>query len=106
MKNYIALLALVVAANSNAGGWDDPYKQFDATVYTNREVSVLWKTVDNIQQACNAELQRRQGKNFGYALNACAFWDGDQCTILTPKTTSTHTLGHEMRHCFQGDWHK
>ena len=39
---------------------------------------------------------------------ACAvFVEGDKtCTIITGEFTSLATVGHEVRHCFEGLWHK
>jgi hypothetical protein len=30
----------------------------------------------------------------------------DECTIITPLTANFHTIGHEVRHCLQGSFHK
>lgn len=102
-----AIVAMITVVNAVASPIidDDPSKKFDATLYTNRKVTINWITATNVQEACDAEIKKYGKKSFGYTLNACAFWDGDKCTIITAKTTSMHTLGHETRHCFQGAWH-
>ena len=41
----------------------------------------------------------------GFNATACAKWRGNKCTIITPRETTMETLGHEVRHCFEGHWH-
>lgn len=38
----------------------------------------------------------------------CAMWDASKsiCTIVTPTVTSHAVLGHELRHCFEGEFHR
>ena len=38
---------------------------------------------------------------------ACAQWSKTKktCTVYTGKTTTHVYLGHEVRHCFEGDFH-
>lgn len=38
-------------------------------------------------------------------LPACAGWDDDICTIVTGSVTTHQLLGHEVRHCFEGNFH-
>ena len=39
---------------------------------------------------------------------ACASWSASrkECTIVTGKITSHVALGHELRHCFEGHFHR
>ncbi len=38
---------------------------------------------------------------------ACAFWNvrRQECSIITPLRTAYNYLGHELRHCFEGNFH-
>jgi hypothetical protein len=38
---------------------------------------------------------------------ACAFWNTRrrECSIVTPEETGYNYLGHELRHCFEGNFH-
>jgi hypothetical protein len=36
----------------------------------------------------------------------CAVWNETTCTIYTLPMTSHEILGHELRHCFEGNYHK
>ena len=38
--------------------------------------------------------------------HACAMWTDTHCTIYVPEKTSYHALGHEMRHCTEGNFHE
>ena len=112
MKRFMPIaIALMFLSNNTLAGlnpdWDDPYKPFDATKYTNRTVSVTWITVkaEMIREVCDKESKKKGYRGYPNAVNACAFWKDDVCTVYTPETTAMHTVGHEMRHCFQGAWH-
>ena len=103
MKKLILSLALVTS--SVYANWDDPLKPFDASKNIYDTVTVKWLAVSNLQQVCEAESKKRGKGGFGYAVNACSFWEGNTCTIITSQKPSMHSLGHEVRHCFQGNWH-
>lgn len=38
-------------------------------------------------------------------LVACAFWIVYECEIIMTPDADNDTLGHEVRHCFDGSWH-
>ena len=100
---FVAVLAL---ASFNAVAYEDnPTALFDAGKNTSRSMNVIWKVVDNPTKACDIESRNVGNGGFGYQVQACSFWTKDTCTIITARKTSMHTVGHEMRHCFQGDWH-
>jgi len=94
---------------------DDPYMFFTVGENQTNEVKITWIAVEDIQKSCDAESKKRGKNGFPYAVDACSFW-GDKrnsagsmqrtCFIFTSAKTNTHTLGHEMRHCFQGEYHK
>lgn len=76
---------------------------------TNNSI-ITWEQVDDVQQACDKESKRRGLGGFKIQVEACSFWGKrltiDVCHIITEKKTDLDTLGHEMRHCFQGAFHK
>ena len=39
---------------------------------------------------------------------ACAFWNVKrrECTVVTPEVTAFNYVGHEVRHCFEGHFHR
>ncbi len=109
MKKILAVFLLALAPESFAGLESSPYERFDATRKMSETVSITWKTVSNVQEVCSAESSRRGKGKFGYTVDACAFWDktskGMTCTIVTKPNPNYWDIGHEMRHCFQGNWH-
>lgn len=109
MKRSLAVFLLVMAPTVFAGLETSPYDKFDATKKMADTVTITWKTVPNVQEVCSAESTRRGKGSFGYAVDACAFWDrtskGVVCTIVTKPKPNYWDVGHEVRHCFQGNWH-
>ena len=39
-------------------------------------------------------------------INANAVWDGSVCTIHIKSRQYPYCMTHELRHCFEHDWHK
>lgn len=62
-------------------------------------VPMAWVPMDNVQEKC------------GHGAHGCYRWNSGVCTLYTrnprgPYDEPLHnTLGHEARHCFQGDFH-
>lgn len=107
MKTKTFAISLIFAVNSAfANSWDNPTAQFDTKSNFTDVSTIKWVTVDNVQTACEQESRSRGYNGFNFGVLACAFFKGDQCTIITGKKTTMHQLGHEVRHCFQGGWHK
>ena len=69
-------------------------------------VQVSWYAVGNVKQVCD-DLFKAHGIKTIFMVQGCAVWKEDfsQCTIITSTNTSTHILGHELRHCFEGNFH-
>jgi hypothetical protein len=104
MKTTALIISMIVATNAMAFN-DDPNKPFDTSNNYTTQSTITWRPVDDVQKACEAESRKRGFKGFGYGVQACSFYDGNQCTIITGKQTTMHSVGHEVRHCFQGPWH-
>jgi len=97
---FIASQILVAHARSF-----NPEELFDTKKNAYKTIELTWLVVDNVTAACAAESKKRLGKSFGYAVEGCSFWDGPKCTIITARKTTVHTIGHELRHCYQFHWH-
>lgn len=81
-----------------AGGdvvFDGRHKMHDMVV-------VKWVTADNVRSECSKYITSK------YEVNACAVWSEatNSCLIITRNYPTMADLGHELRHCFQGSWHK
>ena len=80
---------------------------------TGDAVTIVWNRVDDVQTVC----QNLAGRKEVFAIRGCSKWtDGFRrgervCNIYAPAPTSEMdtqdfvTLGHEMLHCFDGNWH-
>ena len=76
-------------------------------------VTVVWNRVDDVQTVC----QNLAGRKEVFAIRGCSKWnEADRsgqrvCTIYVPTprteadTQTFATLGHELMHCFEGNWH-
>jgi hypothetical protein len=106
MKKYV-LISLLVCSNVASANWDSPIKPFSTKENNHETMLITWKTVDNIQQVCQTEHKKRGFGAFNYAVDACSFWNDvtKTCTIYTRKNPTMHDVGHEVRHCYQGNWH-
>lgn len=111
MKKIILTAMMLISNVVNAESAYDTFRTDDGKYPT---VVITYRSVDNVQKACDAEALKRNGKPFGIKMDACNFRDlaqfGDKvlptCLIIVPKITDYHTYGHELRHCFVGQFHK
>ncbi len=99
------LIALTIVSQCAYANWDSPTAPFSTKDNEHETMLITWKPVDNVQQVCQAEYKRRGFGAFNYAVDACSFWNGKTCTIYTRKNPTMHDVGHEIRHCYQGNWH-
>jgi hypothetical protein len=89
---------------------ENPHEAFRITKVHSSNIALTLITSKNVQATCDAESKKRGLGGFLESVEACSFWDrsalNNKCTIVLPEVTNFHTIGHEMRHCFQGNWHK
>jgi hypothetical protein len=77
------------------------------------DVTVLWTRVDDPHAVCS----KLSGQAQLFAVRGCAKWNATDsagkrvCSIYAPMPRSEMdtqrfvTLGHELMHCFDGNWH-
>ena len=104
-KRLLIYLTLFFHPYAYSADWENPEFQFDAGKLERNKVTIEWKRVGDVQAECEKESRKRGNEGFKFALQACSFWWGNSCVVITGKKTSLHSLGHEMRHCFQGEYH-
>jgi hypothetical protein len=109
IKTSILLLIITPLTAVLAG--ESPYDKFTAKKNFTNETTITWSQADDIEKACDIESKRVGNNGFSYKLEACSFWTKTQegqhkCHIITSNKMDYWTLGHEMRHCFQGEYHK
>jgi hypothetical protein len=111
MKKIVLTVIMLVSTVVNAESAYDKFRTDDGKYPT---VVVTYRSVDNVQQACDAENRKRDGRSFGFKLNACSFRDIEEfggkplptCLIIVARIANYHTYGHELRHCFVGQFHQ
>jgi hypothetical protein len=109
MKKLVLALFLAQSVLAHAAPeyfeWDHPTKEFNARKKDRNSIRVEWRTVDDVRDYCS---KMNIARGYGPILNsikACSTQENNVCIIITGNETSMHTLGHELRHCFQGKWH-
>jgi hypothetical protein len=110
MKFLLVIAALVTSSAFASGTSENPHEVFSMEHNNSNNVKIKFIQASNIQKTCDAESRKRGFGGFGYSVEACSFFDtsafNNSCTIVTGKTTNFHTIGHEVRHCLQGNFHK
>ena len=103
----LAILLYFFSPFCLAFNWDSPTAPFNTKENEHETMLISWKPVDNIQKTCEAEYKSRGHGQFNYKVDACSFWNFTTrtCTIFTKKKPTMHDIGHELRHCYQGNWH-
>jgi hypothetical protein len=104
MKRFLIPL-FFVASSAYAYETNDGRYPVDMTKNFTNTTTVTFKAVDDVDKACNVERVSRGYQKNKVKVDACSFWTGNQCVIVTGKTATLEIIGHEMTHCIQGGWH-
>jgi|APCry1669189241_1035207.scaffolds.fasta_scaffold133894_1 hypothetical protein len=106
IRQLLTTVLIIYPAFSSAYS-EDPHHQFDMTHNSTDKVEITFRYATDITKACDAESKKRGLGGMPYSVDACSFWNWShsECLIITPKTANFHTVGHEVRHCLQGNWH-
>lgn len=101
---FTALLAVSVSAMA-----ETPFDTFDVSKFEAFNANVTVRPAKDLQAACNAESVARGKKGFNYKLEACSFRrkEGNSwsCLVIVPERSDYWIIGHEMRHCFDPNFH-
>ena len=98
------LVLLLFPSLALAWDWSNPHSTFDATKNETYQTNIRWVVVNDINKHCHNENLKRGSRVF-YSIDACQYYEGDQCVIATAKKTTTYLVGHEVLHCFKGAYH-
>ena len=73
-----------------------------------QEVKLRWEIRDDVATHCAKNIGMGTEQAFLTPPMACAVWNKakKECTIVTGTKTTHVALGHEVRHCFEGHFHK
>lgn len=103
----LSLVFLLLPCVAQAGDWRDAYAKFSTKSNRKETLIVSWMAVPNskVQATCEAISKDSGLGGFDFAVDACSFWRKDTCLIVTGSQTTHSELGHELRHCFAGNFH-
>jgi len=66
------------------------------------EKIIRWVVVENVSAVCQNKMPALAGQR----ILACSEYNNHSCTIYTGLITDMAIVGHEIRHCFEGQWHR
>lgn len=71
-------------------------------------VKLRWEVRDDVASYCANATGMDKERAYTTPPLACAIWSvaARECTIVTGKLTTHLALGHELRHCFEGHFHR
>jgi hypothetical protein len=72
------------------------------------DVKVRWEVRENVIEVCSRAAKISTAQAWMTPPLACAMWNvaSKECVIITGKKVSHVELGHELRHCFEGNFHR
>ena len=101
---YFLLLSLVslfgcASAQPSQAGRDD----MDFTAWPQHQIKrVEWIVTERVDEMCQGFAPLSNNKKYV----ACTKFNDNACIVYTKPNLTLSQLGHEMRHCFEGHWHK
>jgi len=109
MKKLLLILLMVSPLAHSYS--EDVEQRFSMTNNLSNNIRIVFQQSPNPAEDCERMNRARGFGGFGYPVQACSFWNyntgsGDSCLIVTGPDASLHVLGHEIRHCIQGNFHK
>ena len=106
------ILAIALLMPTMACAYDDsPYSTFSTDANFTTTSIISWEPADDVQAACDANRRKRGRPPYSIKVKACSFWSVNMlnqniCHIVTKRDTTIWSVGHEIRHCFQRNWHE
>jgi hypothetical protein len=105
---------LILGGCQTMGGGMIPSSEFDNFTPKTPDkrimntVNLRWEVREDVSQFCAKSIGMGREQAYITPPVACAVWQvaTKECVIITGKQTSHVALGHEVRHCFEGHFHK
>lgn len=97
---WLAFLALGVAISLALGGCAS-FEERPVKVGSETRVITLTRTY-----AATEDCGKTASAAPGWRIVACAAHNESTCKITMQPTAGDDVLGHEARHCFDGNWHR
>jgi len=84
-----------------------PFVPAAQTARVMNEVKVRWEVRQNVAEFCGRAAKITAAQAMFTPPLACAVWNvvSKECVIVTGPQISHVALGHELRHCFEGNFH-
>ena len=85
----------------------EDFKPMSPTARIMNNVKLTWEVRADVGEYC-LQTQKRLGKSQGVPPLACAIWTAslNECKVVTGPNPNHVVLGHEVRHCFEGNFHR
>jgi hypothetical protein len=98
MKLTLITALLVASGMAHAQSYNI---QFEAQPNLPEKI-IRWVVVENVSAVCQNKIPALAGQR----ILACSEYNNRACTIYTGLITDMAIVGHEIRHCFEGQWHR
>ena len=98
MKSILAVTMVALSGVATAQSYNI---QFEAQPNLPEKI-IRWVVLDDVSDFCKAKMNLISGKQ----LLACSEYNNRMCIIYTGRVTDMAQVGHEIRHCFEGQWHR
>jgi len=100
---YLAILLLMVTSacaqtQPQAGKHDLDF----TALPVHQPKRVEWIVTERVDAVCQGLAPLSNGQKY----IACTKFNDTSCVVYTKPNLTLAELGHEMRHCFEGHWHK
>jgi hypothetical protein len=108
MKKFAIILMMITSTAQAQWSFDNSGGRiFDMSNNNTNKTTIEIKHVDqkDIQKTCDTLSRKYGNSGIGYGVLACTFFWKDKCVVVVPTKVDMRTIGHEMMHCFQGNWH-
>lgn len=109
----LMMLALMTGCQTMGGGTipASEYEKFTPVTPDKRvmdAVKIRWEVRADVVEYCAKAARMTANQAYWSPPVACAVWNvpSKECIIITGTETNHVTLGHEMRHCFEGHFHR
>ena len=85
-----------------------PFNAMPSNYRIMNQVRIHWEVRDDVAHFCAHAKSMGRQQSYLTPPMACAIWDilKAECTIVTGPVTNHVALGHELRHCFEGHFHR
>lgn len=101
----LAMMALVGCQSISQAEYEDftPMSEDDRIM---KIIQLTWEVRPDASSYC-AQSMKNKSKAMMSPPIACAIWSAkaQTCTIVTPPNPNHVLIGHEVRHCFEGQFH-